>query len=120
MLIEDTEAVLRDLRDLRHLGIRVALDDFGTGFSSLSYLRKFRFDKIKIDRSFVQTMHDDRVSEAIVTAIIKIGGLLEVTITGEGVESEKQLRLLRLAGCQQAQGYFLGAPSSVTEMHLRA
>ena len=120
VLIEDTEDVLRELRDLRHLGVRIALDDFGTGFSSLSYLRRFRFDKIKIDRSFVQTMCEDKVSEAIVAAVIKIGDLLNVTITGEGVESEQQLGLLQLAGCHQAQGYFLGAPSPTATVRCSA
>ena len=65
-------------------------------------------------------MCKDKVSEAIVAAVIKIGDLLKVTITGEGVETEEQLRLLRLAGCQQAQGYLLGAPSPITAMHFTA
>ena len=114
VLIGDTDGVIAKLQDLKSLGVRVALDDFGTGFSSLSYLRRLPVDKVKIDQFFIRTMLDDKVSDAIVAAIIVIGGLLGVTVTGEGVETAGQLDHLRQAGCDEAQGFFLGAPSPMT------
>ncbi|WP_428392791.1 putative bifunctional diguanylate cyclase/phosphodiesterase [Lichenicoccus sp.] len=119
LLIEDTESVLRKLRAIRELGLRIALDDFGTGYSSLSYLRRFPFDKVKIDRSFVQGMSEDKAAAAIVAAIVSLGHSLDLTITAEGVETEHQLELLRRAGCDEAQGYLLGIPREQTEAIIR-
>ena len=112
LLIDDPEDVLAKLLALKAIGIRIALDDFGIGYSSLSYIRRFPFDKVKIDRQFVQSIGEDRVSEAIVSAVVAIGEPLQLTITAEGVETERQLDLVRALGCDQAQGYLLGAPSS--------
>lgn len=112
LLIEDTDRVLQTLRTLKETGLRIALDDFGTGYSSLSYLRRFPFDKVKIDQSFVKAMADDKASAAIVSAIVSLGHSLELTITAEGIENERQLELLRQAGCDEAQGYLLGVPSA--------
>lgn len=112
LLIDDPDDVLAKLLALKALGIRIALDDFGTGYSSLSYIRRFPFDKVKIDRQFVQSIGDDRVSEAIVSAVVAIGQPLRLTITAEGVETDRQLELVRALGCDQAQGYFLGMPEA--------
>ncbi len=118
--LEITESVLMDdcqaasaseaLHRLRSLGLGIALDDFGTGFSSLNYLRKFPFDTIKIDREFIRDLLLADGSLVIVRAIIGIGRDLGVTVTAEGVETLDQLDRLRLEGCHEVQGYFLGRP----------
>jgi diguanylate cyclase (GGDEF)-like protein len=109
VLMDQTEAVLQTLRQLRKMKVRIALDDFGTGYSSLSYLRKFPFDRIKIDRSF--TAEIDRAgTAAIVSAIVGLGEQLGMAVTAEGVETSSQLALMRAAGCTDAQGYLIGEP----------
>ncbi len=110
MLIEDADQALQALLALKAVGLRVVLDDFGTGYSSLSYLRRFPFDKIKIDRSFITDLTRDNGSHAIVSAILAMSGKLGLEVTAEGVETEGQLALLRAAGCDQIQGFLLGRP----------
>ena len=110
LLIEDADQALQALLALKALGLRVVLDDFGTGYSSLSYLRRFPFDKIKIDRSFITDLTRDNGSHAIVSAIPAMSGKLGLQVTAEGVETEDQLALLSAAGCDQIQGYLLGRP----------
>ena len=105
LLLEKSEQVLSTLHALRMLGVRIAMDDFGTGYSSLSYLRSFPFDKIKIDRSFVQNLGQNIDSQAIVRAIISLGSSLGITITAEGIETEADLACLRAEGCHQGQGF---------------
>jgi len=106
VLMDHTDAVLRTVKALKKLGVRIALDDFGTGYSSLSYLRKFPFDRIKIDRSFV-TEIDNADTAAIVAAIVGLGQRLGMSTTAEGVETAEQLTLVRAAGCKCAQGYLI-------------
>ena len=108
-LMDDGEATLAMLRDLRALGVRVALDDFGTGYSSLNYLRRFPFDKIKIDKSFVDDIHSDAQSRAIVRAIMELTTALGMTTVAEGVEKLSQLFELRALGCDEVQGYVISA-----------
>jgi diguanylate cyclase (GGDEF)-like protein/PAS domain S-box-containing protein len=110
VLIADADAAMAIFNELRKAGIRIALDDFGTGYSSMSYLRRFRFDKIKIDRAFVQALGQDHEAEAIVDAILALARGLRVDVTAEGVETERQLSLLRERHCPQVQGYLLGKP----------
>jgi EAL domain-containing protein (putative c-di-GMP-specific phosphodiesterase class I) len=86
------------------------MDDFGTGHSSLSNLKEFTFDKIKIDRSFVATMHSHDSSSSIVRATIGLGKSLGLVIVAEGVETEEQLSVLRCWGCDQVQGFLIGKP----------
>jgi diguanylate cyclase (GGDEF)-like protein len=104
-LVRDMEAAQETLGALRQSGIRIALDDFGTGYSSLYHLRNFKLDKIKIDRSFVARMSEDRESEAIVRALVGLGTGLCLTVTAEGVENKAQQLQLIAEGCQQAQGF---------------
>ncbi len=111
ILIDDAERALTMLRELKALGVRIALDDFGTGYSSLSYLRRFPFDKLKIDASFVQGLGDCGEADAIVRAIVALGRSLSLHITAEGVETEDQLARLREHECDQVQGYLLGRPA---------
>lgn len=109
-LLHDTEAVVSTLFALRSLGVRVAMDDFGTGYSSLSYLQKFPFDRLKIDKSFVQRMIDDPDSAAIVRAVAALGRGLGVRTTAEGVETAAQLEWARAEGCEDVQGFHTGRP----------
>ena len=115
VLIEDTEATLAILGALKTLGVSISMDDFGTGYSSLSYLKRFPFDKIKIDRSFISHLDSDAGDAAIVRAILAMGHSLGMVATAEGVESDGQLSQLRLEGCDQAQGYLLGRPMCFDE-----
>jgi len=112
IFVENSGATLKLLHSLRSLGIRVALDDFGTGYSSLAYLRRFPFDKIKIDRSFVTDMGDDVQAAPIVGAIVELARALGMHVTAEGVESKRQLELLRTLGCGSIQGYLFSKPLS--------
>ena len=116
VVMNDNEATLAALHELRGLGVSIALDDFGTGYSSLSYLRSFPFDKIKIDRSFVEDLsrRDDCV--AIVRSIVMLGENLGMTTTAEGVETAEQLEKVRTLGCTDAQGYLLGYPQSAAQI----
>jgi EAL domain-containing protein (putative c-di-GMP-specific phosphodiesterase class I) len=112
MLIEDSAHTLAVLRALKRQGVSMVLDDFGTGYSSLSYLRRFPFDKLKIDQSFMKGLGEDGESDALVRAILALGHSLRLEVTAEGVETEMQLRMLRHYGCDQAQGFLLGRPGS--------
>jgi diguanylate cyclase (GGDEF)-like protein/PAS domain S-box-containing protein len=105
VLLEKSDTVLATLHALRSLGLRISMDDFGTGFSSLSYLRSFPFDKIKIDQIFVRDLAANRDAQAIVRSIVSLGQGLGVTITAEGVETEAELSCLRAEGCHEAQGF---------------
>ena len=102
------------------MGIAIVLDDFGIGYSSMKYLQMFPFDKIKIDRSFIQSMTKREDSAAIVCAIAGLGRALEMETTAEGVETLEQLELVRTAGCQLAQGYLFGRPVPLHELKLDA
>ena len=113
VLIENTESVLSALSQLKQHGVRVSMDDFGTGYSSLSYLRKFPFDKIKIDRMFVDNAAGDGTGDAIVRAIVAMGHSLGMTTLAEGVETGTQLSRLISDGCDEAQGFYLGKPMPI-------
>jgi diguanylate cyclase (GGDEF)-like protein/PAS domain S-box-containing protein len=114
VLIHDDESALAILHQLRAIGVRIALDDFGTGFSSLSYLKRFPFDKIKIDRCFISDIEVDG-SAAIVQAVVNIAAARNMTTTAEGVETEQQREMLRQLGCTQMQGYLFSAPKPAAE-----
>ena len=109
VLMQSLPQVVDALHLLRRLGVRVSLDDFGTGYSSLSYLRKFPFDKLKIDQSFVQDLADTATA-SIVQAIVALGRSLGMTVTAEGVETEHQHATVRDYGCTHLQGYLFGRP----------
>ncbi|TFV35092.1 EAL domain-containing protein [Bradyrhizobium frederickii] len=109
VLIRDDDAALTILHQLRAIGVRIALDDFGTGYSSLSYLHRFPFDKIKIDRCFVDDIAGPDGSASIVQAVVNLAAARRMTTTAEGVETEEQQRLLRALGCSEMQGYLFSA-----------
>lgn len=118
VLLDDTLGNLRTLQQLKALGVLIALDDFGTGYSSLSYLRSFPFDKIKIDRSFINDMHDSREALAIIRAITGMSRSLDIQITAEGVESSEQYEKLKAEGCTLFQGYLFGRPEPAERRRL--
>ncbi|MDO9429682.1 MAG: bifunctional diguanylate cyclase/phosphodiesterase, partial [Phenylobacterium sp.] len=111
-LLHDTAQVVGALHAMRDMGVRIAMDDFGTGYSSLSYLQKFPFDRLKIDKSFIQRMAEDPDSAAIVRAVTALGRGLGVPTTAEGVETEDQLSRVRSEGCEEVQGFYTGRPLS--------
>jgi diguanylate cyclase (GGDEF)-like protein/PAS domain S-box-containing protein len=109
VLIRDDETALAILHQLRAIGVRIALDDFGTGYSSLSYLKRFPFDKIKIDRCFISDIAEIDGSSAIVQAVVNIAASRHMTTTAEGVETAEQREMLRTLGCTEMQGYLFSA-----------
>ncbi len=112
IILQNTDAVLETLTRLDQLGVSIAMDDFGTGYSSLSYLTRFPVKKIKIDRSFIDTLGTSPQTSAIVSSIVGLGQSLNVTITAEGVETEGQAAMLRKWGCDQVQGFYYGKPEA--------
>jgi len=110
VLMQDNEATLATLHQLRDLGVQIVMDDFGTGYSSLSYLRSFPFDKIKIDRSFINDVSDMGDASAIVQATTSIATSMNMTTTAEGVETQEQLAKIRALGCTEMQGYLSNRP----------
>ncbi len=125
LVIEVTESVLlvdekradEQIKGLQRMGVKVALDDFGSGYSSLVYLRTFGFDKLKIDRSFIEEIGRSGDSTVILAAIIQLALDLGLVITAEGVETSEQLRWLEAAGCHHLQGYLFSRPMSVEQLN---
>ncbi|MCZ8314177.1 EAL domain-containing protein [Phreatobacter sp.] len=115
-LMADIDGAMSMMMRLKTVGCAIAMDDFGTGYSSLGYLRTFPFDKVKIDRSFLQDFASARESSAIVRAVTSLCGSLRITSTAEGVETEEQLALLKAEGCDEAQGYLFGRPTPLEDM----
>ena len=117
VLLQNNDATLATLHQLRALGVRIAMDDFGTGYSSLSYLRSFPFDKIKIDRCFVADLSGaSEDALAILRAVAGLGHSLGIATTAEGVETEEQLERVREEGCTEMQGYFFSPPRPIREI----
>lgn len=110
MLMQNTDAVVNIMREITHLGVTLALDDFGTGFSSLSYLKRFPIDTLKIDRSFIQGIPDDVDDCAIASAIISMAKQMKHRVIAEGVETQAQLAFLQAMGCDEIQGYLFSRP----------
>ncbi len=116
VLMHNTETNTATLHRLRELGVHISMDDFGTGYSSLSYLRKFPFDKIKIDRSFISGLPGDNESIAIVRAVAGLATNLNMTATAEGVETAEQLEAIRALGCVEMQGYLFSRPVPLSQI----
>jgi len=119
LLLEDTQNVLHAMSALRATGVRFSLDDFGTAHAGLTYLRRFPFDVIKIDRSFVQDAAVQPEARAIVAAILAIGAAFGMTVVAEGVETGEQLAQMQAMGCAEVQGYLTGRPQPASAL-LRA
>jgi len=116
VLLQQDRAVLATLHQIRDLGVRISMDDFGTGYSSLSYLRSFPFDKIKIDRSFIHELGKKDDCTAIIRAVTRLGSNLGMTTIAEGVETTKQLEILRAEGCTHVQGFLFSPPMPAAEI----
>jgi diguanylate cyclase len=119
VVVSDADLAERLIIDLRALGIRMALDDFGNGYSSLIYLRRFAFDKIKIDRSFLESMEMQGESAIIVESIVKLGKALGLTVTAEGIENEQQVTFLQKLDCDELQGFLFAEPVRPEEIDKR-
>lgn len=119
-VLENPERARMAIANLKALGTAVALDDFGTGYSSIGYLRRFNFDTIKIDKSLAGLVGNDEQAAALVSGTVRIANALGMAVVAEGVETEKQMKLLRLAGCDQLQGFWFSQPmpiESIRELH---
>jgi EAL domain-containing protein (putative c-di-GMP-specific phosphodiesterase class I) len=116
VLIEETDRALAILRTLKAHGVRIALDDFGSGYASLSYLRRFPFDSLKIDKSFVQAIGDGAEADAIVGAMVGLGRSLNLDVIAEGVETPEQLAYLRTQQCHEVQGFLLARPAPAAQL----
>mgnify|MGYP001251091843 CR=1 FL=1 len=116
ILMEDVELSLKVLRALKELGIHISIDDFGVGYSSLSYLKRFPIDYLKIDRAFVRHLHEDPKDLAIVQAIVEMSRSLNLEVVAEGVESPAHVRILHELGCYRLQGYWFSPPVPFTQL----
>ena len=115
-LLDNQEAHLATIRQLKNLGISLALDDFGTGYSSVTYLTNFPFDKIKIDRTFTHEVLQRRDYAAVVSSVLALAQGLDKITTVEGIETEEQFEYMRIAGVDLAQGYLFSRPVPVSEL----
>ena len=120
LLLQNKEGNVRVIQQLKNIGITIALDDFGTGYASLSYLLLFRFDKIKIDKSFTQGLLTRTDCMAVVASILTLARGLEIAVTAEGVETNAQFELLRSQGVNYVQGYLFGRPRPLSELDFSA
>ncbi len=114
-LLHDVEGASRKLRELRAAGLRIALDDFGTGYSSLGLLSKLPVDLVKIDRSFITGLPEDKASVTLVSSVIGLASAFGLKVVAEGVETVGQLAALRAMGCDQSQGYLHSRPVAVEQ-----
>lgn len=110
-VMQDPQTSFRVLHELRALGVRISIDDFGTGYSSLAYFRNIPADELKIDRSFVASMTEDRASQRIVQTVIDLAHNFDLGVVAEGVETQQQLEMLLGMGCDRAQGYLFARPA---------
>ncbi|CAA9526676.1 MAG: diguanylate cyclase/phosphodiesterase (GGDEF & EAL domains) with PAS/PAC sensor(s) [uncultured Sphingosinicella sp.] len=117
VLISHMDAAKSTIRQLRQMGVVVVLDDFGTGYSSLSYLQNLDFDYMKIDKSFMKDLGRRQLATQIMRCVIELGHSLELKVVAGGIENDWQARLLQLLNCDYLQGYFLGAPMSLEDLH---
>ena len=115
-LVTHPEQARRAIDSIRALGVTVALDDFGVGYSSIGYLRAFAFDKLKLDRSMIANIDRDPHAQKLVHATIALAGALDLSVTAEGVETEEEAAILRIAGCDTFQGFFFGRPAPAAEL----
>jgi EAL domain-containing protein (putative c-di-GMP-specific phosphodiesterase class I) len=114
LLMRDVDQTFEQLSQLRSLGIQILMDDFGVGYSSLGYFERFPFDKVKIDRSFIDAAPTSLASQAIIKAVVQLGTSLNMGVVAEGVETSEQIEMLTAFGCSHVQGYLLGKPIPVS------
>jgi diguanylate cyclase len=116
VVVEDADQAENSIMELRSMGVKLALDDFGTGYSSLIYLRRFAFDKIKLDKSFLDSLEDTGESAILVHSVVHLGRALGLTVTAEGVETTEQQRFLQAVGCHLLQGYLFSRPVTADQI----
>ena len=116
-LIADQAHTIAVMNSLKAAGIRIAMDDYGTGYASLATLKAFPFDKIKIDRAFIDSLDTDLQSAAIVRSTLILGKALAIPVLAEGVESEAHFAFLRKEGCDEVQGFLFGRPMPVEDIN---
>ncbi len=119
VIMQENEASQTTLNELRALGVKLAVDDFGTGYSSLAYLRRLPIDKLKIDRSFIEDLHEDANALAIASSVIALGKTLQLHVIAEGIENEQQQQILQSQGCDSGQGYLYSRPLCAEELTAR-
>ena len=115
-LLHDLDVAAERIAMLRQLGVRTSIDDFGTGYTSVSHLRRLPVAEVKIDRSFVQGMLDDRRDAVLVDVVVRIAAALDIDVVAEGVETVEQLDAVRAVGCRLVQGYLLGRPAPASAL----
>lgn len=115
-MMQDTEATIDKLHELKKLGVQLAIDDFGTGYSSLSYLQRFPIDILKIDKSFIDKLGQGREGNAVARAIIMMGDSLNLKTIAEGIEHPEQINELQQLGCEAGQGFHFAKPLTVGDM----
>lgn len=116
--LTEPENTCKTMRILKQMGIRILIDDFGTGYASLSYLRKFQFDGLKLDKSFIFSLGESHQNQSVVEKIIDLGKAYSMEVTAEGVETADQLSFLKKNHCDEVQGYFIGKPAALTDLNL--
>jgi EAL domain-containing protein (putative c-di-GMP-specific phosphodiesterase class I) len=116
LLMSNVDVMFTLIQELREMGVKLAIDDFGTGYSSLNYLRQFKVNRLKIDRSFVREVHENSDDAAITTAIINMAKALNLDVLAEGVENVEQLDFLRAQNCFDIQGFYFSKPVAVDQV----
>jgi diguanylate cyclase (GGDEF)-like protein/PAS domain S-box-containing protein len=116
-LMEDVESAIKIMQEIKSTGVSIAIDDFGTGYSSLSYIKRFPIDVLKVDRSFVMDIPEDKNDMAITAAVIAMAHKLSLNVVAEGVETQEQLKYLRQNNCDEGQGYLFSRPLSLGQLH---
>jgi diguanylate cyclase len=111
LLLDESDLVMQTMRALQEQGIRIMLDDFGTAYANMNYLRRFPFNGLKIDKSFIRGLYNDEITLAIVQAILSLAERLNLAVVAEGVETERELNVLRKLNCRFIQGYLTGRPA---------
>ena len=117
MVMHDLDHAMKRLGEIRELGVEIAIDDFGTGYSSLARLKRFPVQRLKIDRSFVSKLRSGSAESAIVESVIRLGHGLGVKVVAEGIETARELAVLRDLGCDEAQGFYFCKPADANEIH---
>ena len=114
-MMDQNEDLISKIQNIKDIGISISIDDFGTGYSSLSYLKQFPVNALKIDRSFIQNISNEKSGMAMVAAIIKLAHALNLEVVAEGVEELKELQILKDHDCKYVQGYYFSKPLSVKD-----
>jgi EAL domain-containing protein (putative c-di-GMP-specific phosphodiesterase class I) len=115
--MDDVEAAISIMKAIKSKGIHLSIDDFGTGYSSLAYLKRFPIDVLKVDRSFVSDIPEDKIDMAITSAVIAMAHKLGMKVVAEGIETQEQLDFLKENNCDDGQGYLLSRPLTLPQLH---